>query len=83
MEVKIYSNIWKQYVLLSVGLIFSLPITSHAFWGVNSLDEKNDLKFKSELLPASAYASPNATFEKRKTRFNSFDRIHDLPVGEF
>ena len=67
MEVKIYSNIWKQYLLLSVGLIFSLPITAYAFWGVNSLDEKNDLKFKSELLPASAYASPNATFERAPT----------------
>ena len=64
---KIYANIWKHYVLLSVGLMFSLPITSHAFLGVNSLDENNDLKFRSEFVSASAYASPNTTYERVPT----------------
>ena len=69
MEVKIYSNIWKQYLLLSVGLIFSLPITAYAFWGVNSLDEKNDLNFRPGLEAAFSSINPNTTYERAQYVF--------------
>jgi len=66
---KIYANIWKQYVLFSVGLIFSLPITAHAFWGVNSLDEKNDLQFRPGLEATYSSTNPNTTYERAQYLF--------------
>ena len=59
-------NHFKTPSLLAGVLFFLLPLCANAFFGVNSLSESNDLKFKPGFAESSGFIESNATFAREQ-----------------
>jgi dienelactone hydrolase len=63
---KTHKNGPRTISFLAGVLCLLIPISSNAFFGVNSLGEANDLKFKPGFTESTDYLSSNTTFERAK-----------------
>ena len=63
---KTHKNGPRTISFLAGVLCLLIPIPSNAFFGVNSLGEANDLKFKPGFAESTDYLSSNTTFERAK-----------------
>ena len=71
--------LWGKGCGLFLTILCALPLSAHAFWGVNSLNEKNDLKFVSGLESANTFAAPNTTYARAPHGFNEHRDDADAP----